>query len=1108
MKQLRGEWVKVVVVVGLALLLVSFRDALGQQFRRSPGIRCLKRQMLEAVAKRYGVELSPINATVKARDERSRQALDVPYSAFGTFGTGLLPQGGLIGTVRVLHLLVRPRSYDVVPADEHTVAYFNRLLFDMTNPFSYSRFYYESSYGKFTITGDTYGWIIVDVPTDTVGNVTYMPDAAAGGDLIVQEAIRAVDPIIDFSRYDSDRDGRVDLLIITFACDEDARCPDGNFNNDPSFGAYHRSIPWERLMGIPSQPFQTRDNVTVESFMLIHEATADVGTYAHETGHAFGLLDLYDTITPKAVSPGLWALMCAGDRFAPAEYNPLRPIGLPGEHDPWSKILFRWITPIDVVGDAGVVEIPPYEIKPIVYRVWAFGSTAQNEYFLLCNRQLMGFDQYLPGAGLTIWHIDKAITGDLTKYLQNEIQVNINPLTGLIDYMRKGVHMVQADGRDDIDLSQYNFDPAAFNCSTYGFLGWLQGNYGDAGDPYPGLTNNTEFTFLSKPSSATYFGLDSGVSITDIRMVGTSIYARVGVLTKPEIYIAEPKDGEILFTFTPTIRARFAGPYPSPYQGKTNIDPSTIVVTIDGQEVLRGATTEFDPATQSLELKLTQPLQQGSHTLEIRAANYGGVQAEPKSVTFITFPKVLSTGLQMVSIPYELIAGRDSPSYVFGAAINRRLARYGLKATATPPYIPGDVGDYDYHYYEEGYYDEFVSTLAPGRGYWVRITLPTPLQIEGHTIDRQQPFIMRNEKSWDAIRAADIGWQQIGNPFPFEIDLNAIQVLADDTSQLLNFNSAAETGYIIPILYRWDGQQYVAMTPPEIVLEPFDGYWIRKLKPCRLVILPSIAMRSRASETGRYSSSRRASKHGNGWRLKLVAEAAGDALPQSVTLAVDENANAGVEFGRDIPAPPPPPGARLHISLMPTDETANRIPLMVDCRPMGLERIVWDVNLRALKSCESVRLSWDGIGNIPRGWRLWLYEPSRKSPLNMRAVNACDVALSPSGAASLRIVADRISSYGLRVSNINAVPMRGGDVLIRFELTKAAKCEVSIMTLTGRVIRKLSLSGSRAGLNYIRWDARDSDGQRVAPSVYICKVVASDDETKTVSQGVGLIRLR
>ncbi|MCS7252471.1 MAG: immune inhibitor A [Armatimonadota bacterium] len=1113
MKHLGVKWVCRVFAIGLLLSLIGLNVASGQQIkvRRMSGIRCLKRQILEAVAKRYGIELSPLSAKPKQRGERVRQALDVHYAFFGTLGTGLLPRGGLIGTIRALHLLVRPRSYDVVPAEEHTVAHFNRLLFDMANPSSLARFYYESSYGKLTITGDTYGWIVIDVPTDTVGNVTFMPDAAIGGDVIIQETIRVVDPFVDFSRYDSDKDGRVDLLFVTFACDEDARCPDGNFNDDPSFGAFHRSIVWERLMGTPSQPFQTRDNVTVESFILIHEATADVGTYAHEMGHAFGLVDLYDAITPKAVSPGLWALMCAGDRFVPAEYNPLRPIGLPGEHDPWSKMLFRWITPIDVVGDAGVVEIPPYEIKPVVYRVWAFGSTAQNEYFLLCNRQLMGFDQYLPGAGLTIWHIDKTITGDYTKYLQNEIQVNINPLTGLIDYMRKGVHMVQADGRDDIDLSQVDFDPLAFNCSTYGFLGWLQGNHGDAGDPYPGLTNNTEFTFLSKPSSATYFGLDSGVSITEIRMIGTSIYARVSVLTKPEIYIVEPKEGEILFTFTPIIRARFAGPYPSPYQGKTNIDPSSIVVTIDGQEVLRGATTEFDPTTQSLELKLTQPLQQGSHTLEIRAANYGGVQAEPKSVTFTVVPKVLSTGLQMVSIPYELISGRDSPSYVFGATINRRLARYGLKPTARPPYIAGDVGDYDYHYYEEGYYDEFVSTLVAGRSYWVRVALPTPLQIEGHTIDRQQPFIMRNEKSWDAIREADIGWQQIGNPFPFAIDLNAIQVLADDTSQLLNFNDAAERGYILPILYRWDGQQYVAMTPPEIVLEPFEGYWVRKFKPCRLVILPSIAMRSRAGDANRQGGGKRPSRHDGGWRLRLISETpAGDAVPQNVVLAVDADANVGVEFGRDMPAPPAPPGAKMRISLIPTDEVneAKKLPLLVDCRPAASGRIVWDVDLQPLSSCRTVRLRWDGIGSIPSGWRLWLYEPSRNSPLNMRAVSACDIALSSSGSTKVRIVAERASSSGLRVSSISAVPTRGGDVLIRFELTKEARCEVSILTLAGRVIRKLNLSGARAGLNYVRWDARDSNGQKVASSVFICKVVASDDETKTSFQGVGLIRLR
>ena len=42
-----------------------------------------------------------------------------------------------------------------------------------------------------------------------------------------------------------------------------------------------------------------------------------------------------------------------------------------------------------------------------VYKLWKDGSPG-DEYFLIENRQRIGFDQYLNGTGLCIWHIDEA----------------------------------------------------------------------------------------------------------------------------------------------------------------------------------------------------------------------------------------------------------------------------------------------------------------------------------------------------------------------------------------------------------------------------------------------------------------------------------------------------------------------------------------------------------------------------------------------------------------------------------------------------------------------------------------------------------------------------
>ena len=75
------------------------------------------------------------------------------------------------------------------------------------------------------------------------------------------------------------------------------------------------------------------------------------------------------------------------------------------------------------------------------------------EYFLLENRQKTKFDTHLPSSGLLIWHINENATS-------NEQE------------KRYRVTLIQADGKKHLEKGK---------------------NRGDAGDCYPGTTNNKHF---------------------------------------------------------------------------------------------------------------------------------------------------------------------------------------------------------------------------------------------------------------------------------------------------------------------------------------------------------------------------------------------------------------------------------------------------------------------------------------------------------------------------------------------------------------------------------------------------------------------------------------
>jgi immune inhibitor A len=90
---------------------------------------------------------------------------------------------------------------------------------------------------------------------------------------------------------------------------------------------------------------------------------------------------------------------------------------------------------------------------------------------------------------LLVWHIDDAQPGNTD---ENHYKVGL----------------LQADGDRDLELNH---------------------NRGDAGDPYPGSTNNRSLTATTTPSTGTYTGQDTCVSITNISAAGPTMTATVSV---------------------------------------------------------------------------------------------------------------------------------------------------------------------------------------------------------------------------------------------------------------------------------------------------------------------------------------------------------------------------------------------------------------------------------------------------------------------------------------------------------------------------------------------------------------------------------------------------
>lgn len=373
----------------------------------------------------------------------------------------------VVGTRRALVLLVDFSDKTASQTQQH---YSDMLFSSGTYPTGSMRdFYKEISYGKLAITGEvsgqggaTAGWYrapqaYTAYTNNDYGTGTYPNNAQK----LVEELVDLAAPFVNFADYDNDGDGFVDALFVVHA--GPGAEVTGNQNDI-----------WSHQWAINPKTF---NGVKVQTYTIEPE-DGRIGVFSHELAHAFGLPDLYDTDYSSA-GTGSWDLMAGGSWLNGGD-TPAHPTA-------YCKVKLGWVDPVVIFNAQQSITIKPYATTDGQIYKLPIGAADSKEYFLLSNRQQVGFDAMLPGEGLIIEHIDEnqSSNTDETHYL---------------------VDIEQCDGKQDLNKNA---------------------NRGDAGDPYPGATD--AFTASTTPSSQSYAGTDSRVEVTNIRRVGDDITADVKV---------------------------------------------------------------------------------------------------------------------------------------------------------------------------------------------------------------------------------------------------------------------------------------------------------------------------------------------------------------------------------------------------------------------------------------------------------------------------------------------------------------------------------------------------------------------------------------------------
>jgi len=489
----------------------------------------------------------------KAREEFAALPLDERRTLLERDGQGLRERMAVTGTVAVP---VIPVLYaNSATPGSPTVARLDQILFTGPNGFgTVSDYYSEVSYGLLNLTGTVFNYTALS-QNDTFyeGSSTCgggsspcygLPPGGRTGNLI-RDTLNASDGGIDFSQFDNDGpdgmpnsgddDGIVDL--ISFLIPEvPITCGTGNPSIWPHrwnyrFWAVSGGVPYTTNDPAAGGGFIRIDDYNIQSSRNCANGEMDIGTFAHETGHIFGIPDLYDS-DGNSSGVGEWSLMGSGN------WNTQES---PAHMSAWEKATLGWLVPTLVTAPVGSLSIPDVETNPVAYEV----VVGNGEYFLIENRQPIGFDRFLHTCGLAIWHVNESTILGLTA--SNSVNTRQNC----------GIWVQTANQHYGLSLEQ-----ADANCNLEASGGF--GNRGDAGDLYPGSSNNTAFTATTNPNSASQVFGPTDVEVTNISACGATMTADINAFpiantTAPVDVVFLIDNSGSYFDDWPNIKAQMPG---------------------------------------------------------------------------------------------------------------------------------------------------------------------------------------------------------------------------------------------------------------------------------------------------------------------------------------------------------------------------------------------------------------------------------------------------------------------------------------------------------------------------------------------------------------------
>lgn len=400
----------------------------------------------------------------------TRQSASARATKAGGQFTDLFTAYPSIGSPRALILLVQFPDCKFVTANP--LEAFTNLM--TQKGYSYNGatgsardYFVDNSRGLFTPEFDVFG------PVTLPNNMAYYGRETANLHdsnpyEMIADACKLIDNEVDFSLYDEDGDGIVDNVFVFYA-------GYGQNSGAPSETIWPHAANIWTYGGIKL----VLDGVQIGNYACTNEiqgtsgsVLTGIGTFCHEFSHVLGLPDLYATDGTTSFTPGHFELMDVGPYLNNGNTPPYMSI--------YDRACLKWINPRELsVGETVVLKSFLDVDSEADDEALLVTTISDNEYYLLENRQKRGWDTYIPGHGMLVWHIDF-----------DPLLWKNNCVNSISKSQHLRVDIVEADGI----ASQATW----------------------TGDPFPGTSNVTSFTDNTTPSMRTWTNVRVEKPITNI----------------------------------------------------------------------------------------------------------------------------------------------------------------------------------------------------------------------------------------------------------------------------------------------------------------------------------------------------------------------------------------------------------------------------------------------------------------------------------------------------------------------------------------------------------------------------------------------------------------